>query len=83
MHPTPSYPHPVIGHNAVGGLLRRWLTRSARTWQQRKMIAALNAMDNWMLRDIGIERSDIERIVKGFDAHELRMTPLAPPKPSI
>ncbi len=41
------------------------------------MIAALEAMDDLLLRDIGIYRNDIPRIVDGLDDRELRMRPLA------
>lgn len=63
------------------GALRQWLTRTIRYWQRKKMIAALQAMDSRILRDIGIERCDIERIVDGFDDRELRMVPMAPSQP--
>ncbi|WP_168199162.1 DUF1127 domain-containing protein [Pseudorhodobacter turbinis] len=80
MNPVQSYPQAISVHRANGGLIRRWMGLSVRKWQQRKMIAAFNALDNWILQDIGIERCDIERIVKGFDERELQMIPLAPPK---
>ena len=43
------------------------------------MIAALEAMDDRLLRDIGIYRNDIPRVVDGLDDRELRMRPLAAP----
>lgn len=61
----------------AGGVLRRWLRAVIRGWQRRRMIAALGAMDDRLLRDIGIERGDIERVVDGFDDQELKMAPLA------
>ena len=59
------------------GPVRRWLAAALRRWQRRKMIAALGAMDDRMLRDIGIDRADIPRVVEGFSDRELRMAPLA------
>ncbi|WP_417808574.1 DUF1127 domain-containing protein [Thioclava sp.] len=61
-----------------GGALRRWLRTATRRWERRKMIVALKAMDDRMLRDIGIHRGDIARMVDGLSDRELRMTPLAP-----
>ena len=60
------------------GPLRRWIAAVARRWQRRKMIATLVAMDDRLLRDIGIDRADIPRFVDGLSDRELRMTPLAP-----
>ncbi|RKF14766.1 DUF1127 domain-containing protein [Roseovarius spongiae] len=62
------------------GALRRWLRAATRRWRQRRMTAALNALDDRMLRDIGLIRADIPRAVRTFDERELRMTPLAPPR---
>lgn len=77
-----SYPQQISSHNTIGGLIHRWLGPSIRKWQRRKMIAALNALDTRTLRDIGIDRCDIEHVVNGFDEHELQMVPLAPPHQS-
>lgn len=63
---------------ADGGLFRRWMLAVTRQWQRRKMIAALDALDDRLLEDIGIFRGDIRRLVDGFDDRELGMVPLAP-----
>jgi len=60
-----------------GGILRRRLRLAVRQWQRNKMIAELYALDNRVLRDFGIYRGDIPRIVNGFDDVELGMRPLA------
>lgn len=60
-----------------GNAMRGWLQAAVRSWQRRKMIASLQAMDDFLLRDIGIARADIIRIVNGFDERELKMTPLS------
>ena len=49
-----------------------------RGWQRRRMIRALEALDDRLLRDIGLERGDIEDLVDSFDDRELRMVPLSP-----
>ena len=56
-----------------GSAVRHWLRAAKRYWQRRKMIASLEAMDDWLLRDIGIDRADIRNVVDGFDARELGM----------
>lgn len=43
------------------GRLRRWLRVRLEQWKRRKTIAALNALDDRTLRDIGIQRCHIKR----------------------
>ena len=65
-----------------GTVFRLWGQSVVRSWQRRKMISALSALDDHILQDIGIHRGEIERVVDGFDDRELRMTPVAPePRP--
>lgn len=64
--------------NNERGMLRRMWDTLNRNWNRRKMIVALRAMDDRLLRDIGVERCDIIQVVDGFDERELRMVPLAP-----
>lgn len=59
-------------------LLVQWWNRAIQTWQRRKMIAALGALNDHLLRDMGIPREEIERVVDGFNARELRIPPIAP-----
>ena len=59
------------------GFLRRWWRSTIRSWKRRKLIAAMQALDDRVLRDMGICRQDIERIVDAFDDRELGMVPLA------
>lgn len=91
MHPVPAYKnylnqtnqHKAFGRNATGsgrGLIRRLLGLSIETWRRRRMIAAFEAMDTRTLRDIGIERHDIENVVDGYIAHERQLAPRAPQK---
>lgn len=47
-------------------ILRGWQAALAH-WQRRRMIAALSALDDRTLRDIGIPRADIERVVDGAE----------------
>ena len=61
------------------GAITRWLRASFRKWRRRKMIASLCALDDRILWDIGIHRSEIERAVDGLNDAELRMRPVAPP----
>lgn len=41
------------------------------------MIAALEALDDATLHDIGVCRGEIHSIVDGFDDHELAKVPVA------
>ncbi|WP_054007777.1 DUF1127 domain-containing protein [Cypionkella psychrotolerans] len=61
-----------------GAGFRLWWQSVIRSWQRRKMIAVLSALDDRILQDIGMHRGEIERVVDGFDDRELRMTPVAP-----
>lgn len=56
---------------------RRKFQTAVRNWKRRKMIAALQALNDRTLRDIGIDRSEIARVVDGFDDRELAMEPMA------
>lgn len=60
-----------------GSFLVRWFNAAVRNWKRRKMIAALRAMDDRLLRDIGILRADIPRVAAGFSDRELGMVPVA------
>lgn len=65
--------------NEKSGLFRRWILKTIRSWKRRRMITALEQLDDRTLADIGVRRNDIPRVVDGFDARELRMVPLARP----
>ncbi|MCR8828041.1 DUF1127 domain-containing protein [Pseudosulfitobacter koreensis] len=60
------------------GALRRMAGAAFRNLKRRKMIATLQRMDDHLLRDIGIERSDIPRVVESFSTRELGMRPVSP-----
>ena len=59
------------------GAFRRWLRTVFHRWQRRKMIETLRDMDDRLLRDIGIDRSDIPRVVDGLTDRELSMRPVS------
>ncbi|MFX0547142.1 hypothetical protein ACEWPL_016520 [Roseovarius sp. S1116L3] len=73
-----SRPHFATAQKAVRPQesLRRALRSAARNWKRRKMIAALGALDDRTLREIGLDRENIARMVEAFDDRELAMTPL-------
>ncbi|MCL3883179.1 DUF1127 domain-containing protein [Marivita sp. GX14005] len=74
---SPAHALPRHEQPRKAGTLRRWLGRAFRRWQRQRMIAAFAAMDDRLLRDIGISRSDIPRVVDSLDDRELRMVPVA------
>lgn len=63
---------------AQSSQLQRWVRAVRKNWKRRKMIAELHAMDNHLLKDIGIARYEINCLVDAFDDRELRIVPLAP-----
>nr|WP_277988446.1 DUF1127 domain-containing protein [Salipiger thiooxidans] len=86
MHPhvfksnTPHFPPPprtASQRNRKPGAFRRWLRTAFHHWQRRKMIETLRGMDDRLLRDIGIDRSDIPRVVDGLTDRELSMRPVS------
>ncbi|WP_204355278.1 DUF1127 domain-containing protein [Roseovarius amoyensis] len=60
---------------AGSGVFGQWLRAAIRQRQRRRMIAALQALDDRTLRDIGLYRGDIPRLVAGFSDCELGMRP--------
>lgn len=54
-----------------------------RKWRRRKLIATLEALDDRLLRDIGIVRGDIKHLVDGINDRKLRMVPVAPAQSTI
>jgi uncharacterized protein YjiS (DUF1127 family) len=60
----------TVGRTAA--LVRRLVDRFV-TWQvRREAIAQLSSLDNRSLRDIGINRSEIESAVRGWDPTRIR-----------
>ncbi len=75
---THSMPKEAAG---TGSVLRKLIRAAVRRWQQHKLITSLHALDDRQLRDIGLYRNDIKRVVHGFDDVELGMVPLTPEHP--
>lgn len=70
-------PRAASQRNRKPGAFRRWLRTTFLQWQRRKMIETLRGMDDRLLRDIGIGRSDIPRVVNGLTDRELSMRPVS------
>lgn len=68
----------INGKAPARSFLLRWWKSAVRGWQKRKMIAALVALDDRILLDIGLCRGDIDDFVDGLSSAELRMVPVAP-----
>ena len=56
----------ALSFELLGGSLRAWRRRQTR----RQSIAALRALDDRLLRDIGMHRSEIPAIVEASEAAE-------------
>ncbi|WP_341860931.1 DUF1127 domain-containing protein [Gymnodinialimonas sp. 57CJ19] len=59
----------------LGQVLGNWYRARVRNIHRRRMIEELRAMDDKILRDIGINRGEIHSIVYGFSDDELKMVP--------
>lgn len=62
----------------ASGAIRRMLRAAVRQWKRRRLVAALQSLDDRLLRDIGVYRGDIQSLVAEFDDRELGMNPVAP-----
>lgn len=51
-------------------LLGGMIAAIARSYRRRRAVAHLSELNDHLLRDIGIERNDIRRVVDGVDALE-------------
>lgn len=78
---SPERPHAAAHQKRAKStrILRSWLRIAMQRHKRRKMIWALEAMDDRLLRDIGIYRNDITRVVDGLDDRDLRMRPRVAP----
>lgn len=47
-------------NDTVASFLRHWFEGAIRNWQRRKTVAALAALDDRLLLDIGLERGTLE-----------------------
>jgi uncharacterized protein YjiS (DUF1127 family) len=61
---TPNHRTSLHARQTVG-FVARWAAGLKRAWTRRKTIARLAALDNRLLADIGIERSQIGTVVDG------------------
>ncbi|MFV0515489.1 MAG: DUF1127 domain-containing protein [Jhaorihella sp.] len=66
-----------VGANERDSVFRIFGRAVARGFRRRSMIRQLQDLDDHILADIGISRGEIPLVVDGFDARELRMTPVA------
>lgn len=77
-HRLPGRAVPSAPNAQRTSVILRWWQNAVQNWQRRKMIAALEALDDRTLLDIGVHRGEIRRVVEGFNDAELRMAPVAP-----
>ncbi|MEQ5827853.1 DUF1127 domain-containing protein [Sulfitobacter sp. 916] len=59
---------PLRSEPARPGKLRRWLNSVVKHWQRQRTIAALQELDDRILRDIGLYRGEISHIVREMEA---------------
>ena len=67
----------ALGSRAAAAARRRW--RSYATWRERRQaIKELGLLDDRMLKDMGLHRSEIESVVGGLDPSRLSEGKVAP-----
>jgi uncharacterized protein YjiS (DUF1127 family) len=67
----------ALGSHAAAAARRRW--RSYATWRERRQaIKELGGLDDRMLKDMGLHRSEIESVVLGPDASRVTEGKVAP-----
>lgn len=66
----------IVSVSEKGDFLRRWWRATIGSWKRRKLIAAMQKLDDRGLGDMGISRKDIGRIVDALNDRELGMVPL-------
>ena len=57
---------------ALVAMLRRVLRESARRWERNRTLSTLNAMDDRLLQDIGINRKDIPQHIRDMESFSRR-----------
>ena len=75
-HTNTSSTHLNQSTNDVG-YFHAWILAAKQQWQRHKTLSELRALDDRVLADIGINRSDIPRVVAGFNPRELEIVPTA------
>ena len=68
--PPPS-PKPLGRSCAKPDALRRLWRSAVLNWQRQRTIAALQKLDDYVLRDIGLRRDEIPMIVQRIQADDL------------
>ena len=65
-------------HSNAGNILDRLVRSVARKLKRNRTMAALRALSDWELQDIGLNREDIPRVVAGLDDVDLGLSRPAP-----
>lgn len=61
------------------GALHRGLRAIRLSWQRRRTISALQELDDYVLRDIGLRREQIPMIVNNMQVSDMRKEGTPPP----
>ena len=80
--PNVNAPSSPATSGARGGPVRQMLFSVVQNWRRRKMIAALDSLDDRILWDIGIHRADIAGSVDRLLAREGGSRPASMPPAS-
>ncbi|RKF12741.1 DUF1127 domain-containing protein [Roseovarius spongiae] len=59
------------------GIFERLIRSAERAWKRRETAKELHALTDWELRDIGIHRADIPRVVRQSDERAQDARPAA------
>ena len=66
---------PEQRHNESVGIVERMIRSARRKWKRRETAKELHSLSDWELRDIGVYRVDIPRVVRQIDDHDLGLRP--------
>lgn len=63
---------PASGHGGLLGGLKMILDTYRKSWQRRAAAATLQSLDDHLLKDIGLDRSEIMSVVYGLETDTTR-----------
>ena len=63
---------PFTGAGKFAASMKRLIRVTVTRWQKRRTVRALDRLNDWMLRDIGVTRGEIPRVVDEIFVDDFR-----------